>query len=321
MGRGEKIHIRQDRWIPRPTTFKIQTAPNILTPIATVSELIDVDTLRWNHVLVNQFFSQEETKLILSIPLSGTRQDDVLIWRGTAIRVFSVRSTYHMRKEVEERGQAESSYGGHCSGVWGKLWKLPIPNVEKEFLWRACHEILPTRANLYMRQITKSPKCPICEIEDEMAAHILWNYPSAVDVWSAGERIFQKSSFRNMHFIPIVEKIFDMCDCEEVCQVLGIARRLWLRRNEVLHEGLFPHPVAMIQATKEAIVTYQAAHVFGFSTGATKRMDQWRPPSLGWFTANWNAAINKQQGRWGLGVILRDHTGQMIAAKCSARVG
>jgi hypothetical protein len=67
--------------------------------------------LGWNHALVNQIFSLEEVKLILSIPLSGTRQDDV-IWRGTAKGVFSVWSAYHMQKEVEEVGQVESSYGG-----------------------------------------------------------------------------------------------------------------------------------------------------------------------------------------------------------------
>ena len=193
VGSGEKIHIWRDRWIPQPNTFKIQTAPTLLTPTAMVSELIDGETLRWNHGLVNQIFSTEEAQLILSIPLSGTRQDDVLIWRSTAKGVFLVRSAYHMQKELEERGHAESSSGGRCSGVWSKIWKLPVPNVEKEFLWRASHEILPTRADLYKRKIVASPLCPMCEQEDETANHILWNCPSAADVWCAGDRIFSEA--------------------------------------------------------------------------------------------------------------------------------
>jgi hypothetical protein len=147
VGSGEKINIWRDRWIPRPNTFKIQMAPNFLTPTAMVSGLIDGETLRWNHDLVNQIFSKEEAQIILSIPLSGTRQDDVLIWRGTAKGVFFVRSAYHMQKEVEERGKAEPSSSSHCSGVWSKIWKLPVPNVEKEFLWRPA-----TRS--YRREIT-----------------------------------------------------------------------------------------------------------------------------------------------------------------------
>ena len=101
----------------QPSTSMIQSQPNILAPTATVSELLDGETQCWNHALVNQIFYWEEVKLILSIPLSGTRQDDDFIWRSTAKGVFLVQSTYHMQKEVEEAGQAESSYSDHFSGV------------------------------------------------------------------------------------------------------------------------------------------------------------------------------------------------------------
>jgi hypothetical protein len=42
-------------------------------------------------------------------------------------------------------GQATSLYHSPNSVVWENLWKLPIPNAEKNFLWKACHDILPTR--------------------------------------------------------------------------------------------------------------------------------------------------------------------------------
>ena len=103
-----------------------------------------------------------------------------------------------------------------------------------------------------------------------------------------------------------------MCDGEEVRNFSSIVRRLWLRRNEVLHGGLFAHPVAMIQAAKEATVAFQAAHAPVFLAGATESLDGGRAPPVGWFTANWDAAINKQQGQLGPGVILRDHTGRMM---------
>jgi hypothetical protein len=107
------LHLsnRKQNLVTQPSTFMIQSQPNILALTTTVSELLDGEMLGWNHALVNQIFSSEEVKLILSIPLSGTRQDDV-IWRGTAKGVFSVWSAYHMQKEVEEVGQVESSYGG-----------------------------------------------------------------------------------------------------------------------------------------------------------------------------------------------------------------
>lgn len=50
---------------------------------------------------------------------------------------------------------------------------MPVPNVEKNFLWRACHDILSTRDNLCKRKIVSEPLCHVCGIEVEIRFHIL----------------------------------------------------------------------------------------------------------------------------------------------------
>ena len=114
-----------------------------------------------------------------AVDTSGANKfEDALIWRGTANGVFWVKSAYHMLKEWEERNKAVGSSGGRTSTLWGQLWKLQIPNIEKHFLWRACNEILPTRVNLCSRRVTINPNCPICEKEEETTFHILWQCSS-----------------------------------------------------------------------------------------------------------------------------------------------
>jgi hypothetical protein len=46
---------------------------------------------------------------------------------------------------------------------------------------------------------------------------------------------FQKSSFRGPKFIHVVEGMFNLCDEEEMRTFVGVVRRIWLRRNEVVH--------------------------------------------------------------------------------------
>jgi hypothetical protein len=41
--------------------------------------------------------------------------------------------------------------------------------------------------------------------------------------------------------MQIVESIFDACSEEETVQFMGLARHIWLRRNEVLYGGVFTH--------------------------------------------------------------------------------
>lgn len=47
----------------------------------------------------------------------------------------------------------------------------------------------------------------------------------------------------------------------------------------------------------------------------------WTRPPLGWWKINWDFAIDKAQCRTGMGMLVRDHTGTIIAAKCLSRAG
>jgi hypothetical protein len=164
-----------------------------------VRHLIDEDLRWWKIPLLQQLFSPEEIELIQKLPISHTNQDDKLIWKGTASGVFSVKSAYYLQKELAAVHMAEGFDRGQNSEVWRTIWKLPIPNVKKNFFWRACHESLPTRDNLCRRKVINDPKCPICETKVESTFHILWQCQSVKDVWGMGNMKFHKSFLKGLH--------------------------------------------------------------------------------------------------------------------------
>ena len=90
-----------------------------------------------------------------------------------------------------------------------------------------------------------------------------------MDVWSKGCPKIQKSSFVGPDFMQVVEGVFSKCTNEEVEQFVGIARRIWMRRNETLHGGVgFVHPNTLVQQTMQAIDDF---HIYGSRTaGADK---------------------------------------------------
>jgi ribonuclease HI len=47
----------------------------------------------------------------------------------------------------------------------------------------------------------------------------------------------------------------------------------------------------------------------------------WTAPNSDWKKANWDVAINKDQGRVGIGVIIRDEKGWVVTAMCRTRQG
>ena len=66
--------------------------------------------------------------------------------------------------------------------VWKTCWQLTVPNVVKMFLWKAGHNLLQTKANLFLSRVVKEAKCPICLTEEETIEQILCECIFARDV-------------------------------------------------------------------------------------------------------------------------------------------
>jgi hypothetical protein len=130
---------------------------------------------------------------------------------------------------------------------------------KKKFLWKACHEILPTKVSLHKRKVIEDTMCPICTLAEETCFHILWDCPSARDVWSGGLKKFQKSSSPGPTFRHVVEEMFQSCEETELSLFVGTARRIWFRRNEVIHGGSFMHLAVLLQQATESMEAFVEA--------------------------------------------------------------
>lgn len=181
---GEKeVKIWNDKWLPTPTTYSVQSPRIILSKDAKVKELIDQDTKCWKTSLINDIFMADEAEKICQLPLSMYIQEDKLIWRGTNSGEFTVWSAYHKKKERKDLGQGEGSTSSRCSKIWKIIWSLKVPNLTfKVFLWQACNNLLPTKKNLLKIGIVRDSLCIFCNLECESVTHILWSCPSASDV-------------------------------------------------------------------------------------------------------------------------------------------
>ena len=111
---------------------------------------------------------------------------------------------------------------------------------------------------------------------------------------------------------------------QEIKQFVGMVRRLWLRRNDVLHGEHFVHPNVLVQQTNMAIEEFSRANsldIHGTDKGDRHEPIQWRRPPLRWFKANRDALVSKQQGRMGLGVMIQDGQGKYIATQSKTVLG
>lgn len=96
VGKGDQIKIWQDKWLPMPTLYKVQSLLKILDKEAIVSELIKHGFGKWKEDLIHETFTRDEAEMIISIPLSKVDTEDIVTWIHTINGRFSVKSAYHL---------------------------------------------------------------------------------------------------------------------------------------------------------------------------------------------------------------------------------
>jgi hypothetical protein len=108
--------------------------------------------------------------------------------------------------------------------MWQTLWKLNCPRVTHLFLWKACNNILPTKANLARRSVTLDDKCPIYKLEKETIDHSLWSCQLAKDVWLECPLRIQKSPCDEDDFLSIFKCLVERPTVEELRLLAFVVR-------------------------------------------------------------------------------------------------
>jgi hypothetical protein len=157
--------------------------PKELALDARVSMLIDPNTRWWNFALICSLFDPWEVDKICSLVLSPLGHPDQVVWQGTKNGLFTVKSAYYLEMQNRIQQMGECSNARQEMEVWKLIWNMKAPPVLKNFTWKLCHNLLPTRVNIYSKKIVPDPLCPCFLREEESLYHILWQCPSAMAIW------------------------------------------------------------------------------------------------------------------------------------------
>ncbi|XP_059440462.1 uncharacterized protein LOC132172916 [Corylus avellana] len=250
----------------------------------------------------------------ISVPITY-HHEDKLIWRATNLGEFLVRSAYHLEKERQDRTKGECSKGEGNRAIWKMLWNLKIPQSVKVFLWRACSKILPTKDNLKQRRVLADDTCIFCCSVRETTHHILWDCPSSQDVWCVSGSKLQKCTSGGDDFCKLVENMMEILTREDMELFAIIAKKIWKRRNDVVHGQPFSHPSVVVKQAIEQLQLYRMVNVkYEEELEPTlPNRQKWEAPPSGLYKSNWDVAVDQGEMRMGVGVIIRDERGQIIA--------
>ncbi|KAL5854197.1 hypothetical protein ACOSQ4_003999 [Xanthoceras sorbifolium] len=295
VGDGHNIAVYDDPWIPRASNFKVLSPP-LLPDGTSVSALIGASG-SWCRGLVHFYFRPEEAAAILSIPLCSSPLRDSLTWHFDKKGYFSVKSAYRLALKANNSGSPSSS-------------GAPFP-------W-ACRESLPTKGNLFKRDIGDSNLCPFCSRLPESSDHALWGCKTRSSFWSECPFFSELNSFHAVDFLDRIVWVSSCCSLKHLlCFVVG-SWFAWSCRNSILH-NLSSHPASdfwsrAVCFVDSLLVPSQVPLQVECPGSAAPR---WAPSSVG-FKVNVDAAVDSVLGRFGIGIAVRDQQGCLKAAAALA---
>ncbi|XP_058787163.1 uncharacterized protein LOC131661587 [Vicia villosa] len=257
IGNGEKVNILKDRWIPGNNGFKLLYGANNLKENARVCDLIDRDLGGWKKEVIREKFSQEEAKMIVSIPLSRIPTDDKIIWHFEKNGEYSFKTAYHAtcaQKECLLPGPSSHSN----QNLWQLIWRAPILNRQRNFLWCVAKNILPTRGNLLKKGISLDPVCPFCSAEIETMQHLLMDCVFAKQVLFASPLSYRIPA--NVGVNQWLQTVLSCCDDGYVQFICFCLYKIWDTRNLGVFQNKRCCPIAVASGAVECVQEFRRAN-------------------------------------------------------------
>ncbi|XP_050217472.1 uncharacterized protein LOC126668311 [Mercurialis annua] len=278
-----------------------------------IASLINPITRNWKSELIMEMFDREDATKILALPLPYWPHEDKLIWQYSPDGNYTVKSGYFIALNNGFRGY-QSLIPHLAKSDWKMLWKLPVPNKIKVFVWRCIHDGLPSGAALQQRLRTPS-ECKFCGAHETLM-HLLYLCPAARQVWFQSPLNFRSSwgpttDFAT-HWKSTITKLQEIDDNMEAVPLYCFTLwHIWKQRNSKIFNDV------QLTATETIRLILADAEEFKQSQELTERdrrhvsQEQQgqmtvRATPPGFMKINYDAAVDVQRKKGFPGIIAKD---------------
>lgn len=160
IGLGRDIRVWLDPRIPFPTSHCPQPRIDAIVVDAElrVDSLVFLFSQFWNAILIRNIFCPEDAEVILSLPAPGENLVYTIRWTADSSGQFTLKSVH----SLIANNVANPSV--LVENDWKKLWRLPMPDHLKLFLWKVSWNCLPSKDNVgrFVQRTSDADFCVLC---------------------------------------------------------------------------------------------------------------------------------------------------------------
>ena len=195
---------------------------------------------------------------------------------------------------------------------------MNVPNKVKHFAWKACRNILATKENLWRRNITKESICEACGEQVESISHLFWFCERAKEVWSSCKLSFPFEILPSWNYIDVIWQLQKWEESRPglLERTVMISWGIWKNRNDFRHGGRLRSGQAVTRSSLYLLEEFQMANEKPTANAEQNQVVKWVPPLAGRYKVNVDGAVFSRWKQAGVGVVVRDDAGHVIAALC-----
>ena len=191
---------------------------------------------------------------------------------------------------------------------------LSVLNKVKNFLWRACKEALPIKSNLVRRKVLSEDLYCHCNLKAKDGLHALWDCANLSAIWEADSLWLFCRSKKFSNFFELASCVMENNGNPELFAVL--AWTIWTRHNQLRTSSksfpitqVIPSAVQLIQDFSQA-----QSDIPGVMSRVQRQSAKWEPPPPPLLKINFDGAVFKEKNEAGIGVVVWDSHGSVIAS-------
>ncbi|GJS58593.1 reverse transcriptase [Tanacetum coccineum] len=210
VGNRQSISFWTQKWVPFNEDFFIHSP---LGPFPNGGKVLYfIGNGAWNTRMLRKYVSVREAEIILGIPISQTGCPDKLVWHFDSKGQYTVKSGYKQALLLKRSHQAASKADTSSKPpqqFWKTLWNIHTQPKIKVFTLKAITNSVATMDNLFKRNLSPCPKCPICNTCVETIEHLLFECAWTRPVWFGSSLCFRNHpsgtsvSLRFQRFVDI----------------------------------------------------------------------------------------------------------------------
>ncbi|XP_009139680.2 uncharacterized protein LOC103863679 [Brassica rapa] len=300
IGDGQSTHVWYDNWIlldvPRPPRYRTDEVDLSLT----VSALIDRRYGTWNVQRVRHLFVEEDANYILGLKIDMNRADAV-VWG------------------LERNG---GYYPPSDDATDGDLWKVKTLPKLRHFLWKALAGALAVADRFRTRGLQIDPICKVCQSAPETICHVLFNCPTAQEVWRLSGFPLPPTGVSPNSVLLNLQYLLQCSTKQSIPQHLRllfpwVLWHIWKGRNELIFANTRLGAATVMDKARNDYNAWAEVNILNSSQesddmAAGNAIMKWEKPSLSFVKCNidtsWVSATENTGASW----LLRNSSGEPL---------